>query len=236
MRHLAAIILLLVQSWILWANPYSGPVSLVVIDAGHGGRDPGAVSGRLEEKDLTLSISLELERELEARGYEVYMTRDGDVFLELQERCDAANSQDFDISGYPVFISIHINSSAGGDASGFEVYVRQTERDVAFLSAATSDTLALKYSSYTNRQLNAYEARVSSELAEAICRNFSQEFPRVPMRGVKSGDLWVLNGTWMPSVLVEAGFISNDEEADRMASDSFQKQLAVVIADALQEL
>ena len=81
-----------------------------------------------------------------------------------------------------------------------------------------------------NRQMTV------DQLAEAICRNFSQEFPRVPMRGVKSGDLWVLNGTWMPSVLVEAGFISNDEEADRMASDSFQKQLAVVIADALQEL
>lgn len=220
----------------LSANPYSGDVSLVIIDAGHGGGDPGAMANGLVEKDLTLSICQHLQSELEERGYETMMTREDDTFLELQERCDIANGADFDISGYPVFISIHINSAQSTSASGFEVYTRKADRRIAMLSPQTSDKLALKYSSYTNAQLNLYESTVSTRLAQYICNEFSQAFPSVPMRGVKSEEFWVLNATWMPSVLVEVGFISNATEADRMASASFQQDLAEAIADAVDSL
>ena len=220
----------------LAANPYSGDVSLVVIDAGHGGSDPGAMANSLVEKDLTLSISLAIEQELEKRGIDAMLTREDDTFLELQERCDIANGADFDVSGYPVFISIHINSASSPSASGFEVYTRKADRRIAMLSEATSDRLALKYSSYTNTQLNSYEMKVSAQLAENICSAFASAFPNVNMRGVKSEEFWVLNATWMPSVLVEVGFISNADEARRMADDGFQRTLASAIADALEDL
>lgn len=236
MRRLVLSLLLVFLSLALQANPYSGDVGLVIIDPGHGGRDPGAVSGTLLEKDLTLSISRKLASELEDRGFSVMLTRDDDSYLELQERCDAANGADFELEDYPVFISIHINSSTNSSASGFEVYVRQSGRDVAMLGPGTSDKLALKYSSYTNRQLNDYEHLVSSRLAELVCMNFEDVFEDIPMRGVKSGDLWVLNATWMPSILVEVGFISNGEEAARMASGAFQNALVDVIASAIEEL
>ena len=170
MKRLLVFLFILVASLsTLAANPYSGNVSLVIIDAGHGGSDPGAMANSLVEKDLTLSISLALEQELEKRGIDAMLTREDDTFLELQERCDIANGADFDVSGYPVFISIHINSASSPSASGFEVYTRKADRRIAMLSEATSDRLALKYSSYTNTQLNSYEMKVSAQLAENIC-------------------------------------------------------------------
>ena len=94
------------------ADPFSTHVSAVILDAGHGGKDPGASANGLEEKELTLEIVMKLKAELEDRGYEVILTRSDDSYLELGERSDIANSADFDISGFPVFISIHINSAA----------------------------------------------------------------------------------------------------------------------------
>ena len=78
--------------------------------------------------------------------------------------------------------------------------------------------------------------KVSAQLAENICSAFASAFPDVNMRGVKSEEFWVLNATWMPSVLVEVGFISNSDEARRMADDGFQRTLASAIADALEAL
>ena len=235
-RRLAIIAILVLLPLALWANPYRGEPSLVVIDAGHGGSDPGALGSAVQEKELTLSISLALADELAERGMATFLTRNDDSFLSLQERCGLANGSDFDIKGYPIFVSIHINSATNSEAEGFEVYVKTGDRRVAMLDEATSDKLALKYSSYTNAQLNAYKDIVSLSLADSICRAFGDTFPGIPMRGVKSGDFWVLNGTWMPSVLVEVGFISNPEEEERMATASFQEALASLIADAIEEL
>lgn len=217
------------------ANPYSGPVTMVVIDAGHGGSDPGALGTTVQEKELTLSISLALARELEDRGVPVTLTRDDDSTLSLQARCDIANGTSFGLSGYPVFISVHINSAENPAAEGFEVFVKP-ERDVAMIDENSSNELVLKYSSYTNSQLNDYKDIVSRELAGNICEGFEKAFPSVPMRGVKESGLWVLNATWMPSVLVEAGFISNPEEEERMAESRFQQKLCEVIADAVLDL
>lgn len=217
------------------ANPYSGPVTMVVIDAGHGGSDPGALGATVQEKELTLSISLALARELEDRGVPVTLTRDDDSTLSLQARCDIANGTSFGLSGYPVFISVHINSAENPAAEGFEVFVKP-ERDVAMIDENSSNELVLKYSSYTNSQLNDYKDIVSRELAGNICEGFEKAFPSVPMRGVKESGLWVLNATWMPSVLVEAGFISNPEEEERMAGSRFQQKLCEVIADAVLDL
>lgn len=234
-RHkaLPAVLLLLLILSSLYANPYSGDISLVVIDAGHGGRDPGAVSSGVSEKDITLAIALYLDQALEERGMETLLTRDGDVFLELQERCDIANSSSFDLSGYPIFISIHANSASSQDASGFEIYTRAASKRAAFISSAASDELILKYSSYTNTQLNNYANIVNARLASAITAEVEQTFPKQRQRGIKEGDLWVVNATWMPSVLIEVGFITNAEERRNLTSPVWQKAMAEAIADAV---
>ena len=127
------------------ADPFSTHVSAVILDAGHGGKDPGASANGLEEN------------------------------LELGERSDIANSADFDISGFPVFISIHINSAASASASGFEVYVKRSDHDVAMLSPSSGDKLMLKYAGYDNASLNYFLNRVNLRLASLIqgsVRNF----------------------------------------------------------------
>ena len=218
------------------ADPFSTHVSAVILDAGHGGKDPGASANGLEEKELTLEIVMKLKEEFEDRGYEVILTRSDDSYLELGERSDIANSADFDISGFPVFISIHINSAASASASGFEVYVKRSDHDVAMLAPSSGDKLMLKYAGYDNASLNYFLNRVNLRLASLICSGFSEEFPSLSMRGVKSEDFYVLNTAWMPAVLVEVLFISNKDDARMMADDGFQRSLASVIADAVDNL
>ena len=218
------------------SDPFSTHVSAVILDAGHGGKDPGASANGLEEKELTLEIVMKLKAELEERGYDVILTRSDDSYLELGERSDIANSADFDISGFPVFISIHINSAASASASGFEVYVKRSDHDVAMLSASSGDKLMLKYAGYDNSSLNDFLNSADLRLASLICSGFSEEFPSLSMRGVKSEDFYVLNTAWMPAVLVEVLFISNRDDARMMADDGFQRSLASVIADAVDNL
>ncbi len=218
------------------ADPFSTHVSAVILDAGHGGKDPGASANGLEEKELTLEIVMKLKAELEDRGYDVILTRSDDSYLELGERSDIANSADFDISGFPVFISIHINSAPSASASGFEVYVKRSDHDVAMLSASSGDKLMLKYAGYDNSSLNDFLNSADLRLASLICSGFSEEFPSLSMRGVKSEDFYVLNTAWMPAVLVEVLFISNRDDARMMADDGFQRSLASVIADAVDNL
>lgn len=232
-RSFSIILLLLVLLPSLSANPFKGDISLVIIDAGHGGKDPGAVSGGVNEKDITLAIATYLDEALEAKGLNTLMTRDSDVFLELQERCDIANGAAFDLTGYPVFISIHANSAASRDASGFEIYTRAVSRNAAFISSATSDELILKYSSYTNAQLNNYANIVNASLAASVVDKVEKAFPSQRMRGIKEGDLWVVNATWMPSMLIEVGFITNSEERSNLSSPAWQKRMAEAIADAI---
>lgn len=218
------------------ADPFSTHVSAVILDAGHGGKDPGASANGLEEKELTLEIVMKLKDELEKRGYDVTLTRSDDSYLELGERSDIANSADFDISGFPVFISIHINSAASASASGFEVYVKRSDHDVAMLSASSGDKLMFKYSDYDNDSLNDLLNSANLRLASLICSGFKEEFPSLSMRGVKSEDFYVLNTAWMPAVLVEVLFISNKGDARMMADDDFQRSLSSVIADAVDNL
>lgn len=218
------------------ADPFTGHVSLVILDAGHGGKDPGAGANGLEEKDITLEIVLKIRDELLSRGYGVLLTRDTDTYLDLRERTDAANSADFDMDGFPVFISVHINSASSSSASGFEVYVKRSAHDVAMLSPSSSDRLMLKYSGYDNSTLNDMLNRTNLRLASLICSGFEKEFPLVNMRGVKSEDFYVLNTAWMPAVLIEVLFISNPDDARMMTDDVFQRSLASVIADAFDNL
>lgn len=233
MKKLTASLILIFITLLLHANPFSGDISLVVIDAGHGGSDPGATGGGVEEKDVVLSLAFLLRDKLLSSGYEVVMTREDDTFISLQGRSDIANSIRYPSVGYPLFISLHANSSVYPEASGFEVYVKGSARSAAFISSSTSPSMILKYASYTRSLLNSYADQVSESVAEEVISSVSESFPAMRMRGVKSNNLYVLNCTWMPALLVEVGFISNEEERENLVSRSWQERMASAIASAI---
>ncbi|ERN51802.1 N-acetylmuramoyl-L-alanine amidase [Alkalihalophilus marmarensis] len=167
----------------------------IVVDAGHGGHDPGAVaaSNGLREKDFNLAVALKLQRRLEAAGARVIMTRTTDVFLTLTERANIANRNNAD-----AFISIHANAGPSS-ANGSETFWNRNH------ASADSKRLA--------------ESIQSEMIAKLNTRN----------RGVKEGNFTVIQTSRMASVLVEVGFLSNAEEARKLASNSFQEDAAEAI-------
>lgn len=235
MKKLSILLVLIILALPLYANPFRGNVSLVIIDAGHGGKDPGAMSGSVMEKDIVLGVARALEEELSSFT-DVLLTREGDTFLELQERCNLANSSPFELEGYPLFISLHVNAAENPSAAGFEIYVKQKARNLTLLSKSTSDALISKYAPYTNSQVNGYINTVNSYLASKLESAISRAFPLLKDRGVKEGNLWVLNQTFMPACLIELGFITNDGDREKLTDPLWQKKMASAIADAVKSL
>lgn len=179
---------------------------LIIIDAGHGGTDSGAV-GKLDgkeiyEKDLTLSIAKQVRDILKNRGYNVEMTRENDVLLSLSEPPRQANERNA-----ALFVSIHINSAEATEAYGTEVYYSLENNDDTY--GTTSEVLAEKI---LNEML--YNMKSKS-------------------RGVKTANHAVTRRCNMPAVLAEVGFISNEDELRKMCSSSYQKKVAVGIADGI---
>lgn len=186
----------------------------VYIDAGHGGRDPGASFGGVREKDLNLSTSLLLRNELESRGYNVVMSRDTDVFIEMSDRPFEANDLSADI-----FVSIHYNSMGGaGTARGIESFIYHR--------------VASGFGQETNRNnFRVEDPRIdeSLRLAEAM---HSQLISNTTMRdrGVKGNNFNVLRNTHVPAMLTELAFLDN--AADRAIAQSHQYQLTAARAMA----
>ena len=221
---------------------------VVVIDAGHGGRDPGMRGWSPErtlvrEKDVTLGVSLLLEEELERRGYAVVMTRRTDTLVALSDRGRIANRSKGDL-----FISVHINAANPNwrdpqAARGFETYFlaeakTEDERRVANMEnevvrfetgadAPRNDPLGF----IINDMAQNEHLRESSDLADGMQRALGRVHPG-PSRGVKQAGFAVLVTAYMPAVLVEIGFGTNNAEAAFMSSDSGQRTLASAIADA----
>lgn len=186
----------------------------VYIDAGHGGRDPGASFGGVDEKDLNLSTSLFLKQELETRGYNVVMSRDTDVFIEMSDRPFEANDLFAD-----VFVGIHYNSMGGaGTARGIETFIYHR--------------VASGFGQETNRKnFRVEDPRIdeSLRLADAIHGNLIN---RTTMRdrGVKGNNFNVLRNSHIPAMLTELGFLDN--AADRKISNTSQYQLTAAKAMA----
>ena len=203
----------------------------VVVDPGHGGKDPGAVGpGGLKEKDVTLAIALELARLLrEQLGCEVRLTRDRDVYLSLEERTAVANA-----FGADLFLSIHANASPSRRARGVETYYlhRSSDRAARRLAARENqgreEDLAEMEHILTDVVLSA-KVEDSRRLARAIQEALVSELSRggaVRNLGVKRGPFYVLTGAVMPSVLVETAFITHPEEARRLADPRFRRRVA----------
>lgn len=219
----------------------------VIVDAGHGGVDPGAPiqGGRYREKDIALQVALKVGAALRDSGVDVVYTRTTDTLVSRADRGRIANQADGD-----VFISIHVNAANPrwrdpGSARGFETYflgVAKTEdaqrveemeeQSVQFESAGPDGKDALGF--ILNDMMQNEHLRESSDLAEIVQRHLRAVHPG-PDRGVKQAGFTVLVSAFMPAILVEIGFGTNAEESRFIATPAKQRTLAVAIADATRE-
>ncbi len=210
-------------------------VQTVVVDAGHGGHDVGAVGARgIMEKDVNLGVARELRRYLEHESdLSVVLTRDKDEYLELADRAEVANSNDGDI-----FISLHCNSWFNDGAHGLETYFlspAQSDWDKSVEAAENQaggaappdDVEFIVWELVQNRFISS-----SSQLAEIIQSDVTSEIG-LPDRGVRQAGFRVLVGAYMPAVLLELGFLSHSEEERKLGDRSYQRQLARAIGDAI---
>lgn len=216
----------------------SGPAAglrRIVVDAGHGGKDPGAIGpSGLKEKNITLAMAKLLKTELERElGCQVILTRDRDVFIPLEERTAIANKV-----GADLFISVHANASHNKSAYGVETYyLNFSKNDKAAAVAARENGISLKqvgdlelilFDLMANAKINE-SSRLAAEIQNSLVRDLKREYPDVRDLGVKQGPFYVLVGATMPSVLVEAAFISHKREETRLASREFQQQTSAAI-------
>ncbi len=212
----------------------------IVIDPGHGGKDPGAATrgGGLAEKELVLDLARRVASKLESRlQAKVLLTRNSDRYVTLARRKDLANRADADI-----FVSIHANASVDARARGVETYYLKNTDDRATLRLArlengvnplmkggdVSEDADLPY--ILSDMVQGYKEGDSVLLARHIqrelVRRLGTRYKSVKDLGVKQGPFYVLDGTYMPSVLVETAFVSNPEEALRLRSSSYRENIA----------
>lgn len=216
-----------------------GKVRRIVVDPGHGGKDPGAVGhGGLQEKDVVLAIGLQLAKKLkEELGIDVVMTRSTDVFIELQERTAIANQV-----GADLFVSIHANAALNRSASGVETYylnLAKTEKAAQLAARENGTSLekvsllqAVLFDLMANYKLND-SAHLAEEVQKALYRRLADRYAPVRNLGVKQGPFYVLVGATMPSILVESAFISNEREELKLADAHYQEQTAEGILDGI---
>ncbi len=221
---------------------------VVVIDAGHGGRDPGALGSKSKEKEIVLAIALKTGNYISEnmKDVKIIYTRSRDVFVDLIVRADIANKNDADL-----FISIHANANPSKTPSGSETYVLGNDKDQKNLEVVMmenevillEDDYSTKYEGFDPKSSeslimfslmqNIFKEQ-SLEFADLIQTQFRERLSRVD-RGVKQGPFLVLTMTTMPSVLVELGFISNITEEKYLMSEQGQDYLASAIFRAFRD-
>ncbi len=205
---------------------------LIVVDPGHGGRDPGAIGRHgLREKDVTLKIARLVVKDLGKKlASRVILTRKRDVYVPLEERTAIANSRRADL-----FVSIHINSSPRRSATGVETYILNisTNEESRRLAARENSTTksGLGDLEYILRDLvktakTNDSVRLASAVQGSLVSGLRRKYSRIKGNGVKGAPFYVLVGTRMPSVLVEVSFISNYREEKRLRSSKYLKEVA----------
>jgi len=213
-------------------------VSRIVIDPGHGGRDPGTISKGLSEAALTLDVALRLEKLLQKElGVEVVLTRRTDVFIPLEERTAIANRQNADL-----FLSIHANSSRSAGAKGIETYF------LSFASSPEAEEVAARENSASEREMHQLpdiikaitlnnkldESRdLANMVQESLVTNLKKTNKDVRSRGVKKAPFVVLIGAQMPSVLAEIAFITNRQELQLLKTSAYKDKIAQALHAAV---
>ncbi len=218
---------------------------LVVIDPGHGGKDPGAVANGIREKDINLQISKRIVSHLTRRGIPARLTRTGDSYLRLQERTHLANEWNA-----AMFVSIHANAlPPGRHATGMEIYLMAlpTDKDAMQLALIENKELANGDGNAESIQASDKKTRMllnilgnmqqnakideSTQVAEVLFSSGKRK--GLPMRRVAQAPFYVLRGAGMPAILIETGFITEKKEARLLASSSYQEKLAASLAEGI---
>ena len=228
------------------SNTKPKPKFVVVLDAGHGGKDPGNRGGGFNEKDIALSIVLKVGKELEKNdNIKVIYTRSSDVFIELDKRADIANDAKADL-----FVSVHCNAH-NSQAYGTETFVLGLHRNQANFEVAKRENSVIFLEedydiTYDGFDPNSPESYIGMQimqeeyldqsilLADYVQKKFTKELRRND-RGVKQAGFLVLRQTYMPSVLIETGFLTNREEGPFLNSSNGQSKMADAIVDAIKD-
>jgi N-acetylmuramoyl-L-alanine amidase len=215
---------------------------IIVIDAGHGGKDSGAVGyKKYKEKKCVLKIAKLTKDILEQDGYKVYMTRDSDKFVKLGKRTHFANKKNADL-----FISIHANAapknqyvslrgietfflSPAKTAKAKRIAAKENSAAIVKLSNKSKDTLL----SFLNRNKIIQSNKLAIDVQSSILTKVREKYSRVKDGGVREAPFWVLVGAQMPAVLLEVGYITNPLEADRLFNPSYQRALAQGIVNGI---
>ncbi|MFN2395318.1 MAG: N-acetylmuramoyl-L-alanine amidase [Bacteroidales bacterium] len=225
-----------------------GYVRTVVIDPGHGGKDPGAIGAKSQEKDIVLAIALKLGGYIESNfdDVKVIYTRDNDEFIGLNRRAQIANENKADL-----FISIHCNSAANRRAYGSETFVMGLHRSQENLEVAKKENAAILYEedyleTYSGYDPNSPEANIIFSMYQNIYLNQSLTMASLTQdqfrdragrhdRGVKQAGFLVLYNVTMPGVLVEAGFLSNAQEEKYLMTEMGQAHIASAVFRAFRD-
>ena len=217
-------------------------IDTIVIDAGHGGKDPGAIGVTgLQEKTVNLDIAKKLGKLIESNlGIKVIYTRDEDVFIPLWKRTKIAND-----SGGKIFISIHANASSNPNVRGFETFLLRPGKTQDAIEVAQRENAVVameelyhEYEKLSNDKLILYTMAQSAfmEQSEFFAAEIQNELDKVltsPNRGVKQAGFHVLIGASMPNVLIEAGFLSNKNESKLLGKSSYRQKIAEAIFSSL---
>ncbi len=220
--------------------PGTHRIRKVVVDAGHGGRDTGAVNSHgVREKDIVLDIAQKVRDGLRAHGIDVVMTRQSDIFIPLRERARIANKK-----GADFFVSIHANAAESRSLSGFEVYHLSEAIDDQALAVERAENLPIGFRSETamaaDRDLQVIfwdlaeaenrkeSVKMSGRITEAVGRSVE-----VSAKRELTANFYVLKWTECPAVLIETGYLTNDEDESRLRSPEYQEALAGAIVRGL---
>ena len=215
---------------------------VIVLDAGHGGDDPGAINGSLKEKNIVLSIAQKAGKELQGRGYKVYYTRSKDKFINLRDRTKYANDKAADL-----FISIHANAAPNKTKAatmhGIETFFLSPARSERSKNAAALENKSdIEEMNYFSKQtflnfLNREKIIASNKLAIDVQREVLARAKSVSSKasdgGVREAPFWVLVGALMPAVLLEVGYITHPSEGDLINNSKYQDALAKGLADGI---
>ena len=213
-------------------------VGRVLIDPGHGGRDPGTQSKKLQEKNLVLDISKRVVKLLEKDNFEVMMTRASDIFIPLEERTAIANSK-----GADLFVSIHVNASRSSRPRGTETYFLNLTNDpaaaeVAARENATTTRRLSELNDLLQKVMNNSKITESRELATHVQNSMAGDLFSSPRdsrnRGVKKAPFYVLLGAQMPAVLVEVAYLSNRKDEALLADVTYRQKVAKSIAKGIR--
>jgi len=212
---------------------------VIVIDAGHGGKDSGGIGNRIYEKNIVLPIAKYLKYQLTKMGYRVYLTRDRDKFITLKNRTKFANRKKADL-----FISLHCNiAPKHPEVYGIETYflsparssrakrVAKLENSVIGNLRSTTQNVVLNF---LNKTRIIDSTKLSIDIQKSLIYNLKKHYSHIKDGGVRPAPFWVLVGTNMPAILIETGYLSNRLEAHRLNTKSYQKRLAKYIAEGIE--